>query len=758
MDSFLRGGGKNPVILADRQGIEHALSEHGARMVGREYELLPVYQRAGVFHPKVSAFINTEDAHLLVGSGNLTFGGWGGNAELVEHFHSDNAPRLIEDCADFLELLATGDVAEVAAQETVMTFAHHLRHKVQGKPDTGRLRLAHNAGQTIAEQLREEADRLGGAMRICIAAPFYDANGAAISKLRESLSCDEIWGYVHSAGQVQGTRSSNWPHGQPNCLRAANFDMPWASDPRRLHAKAIEVVCRSGRLVFSGSANATVAGLFGPNSEAGVLRIFPDSQRAWAITPSSPPPKMDWEEHAEEELTGENASYVISAELKGEKIAGHILGPWPQPEGNLFCEIAGELIELGPVAIEPSGAFQISSKSVAELSWQTGRIVLTILADEDKAAGFLSVKAITELTRKTGAAGARILAILSGTETPSDVAAIISWFHEDPERMPRALAGARGDGEAGPVVEQTFNAAAFDVHDKGLESGTGAEGHRHAGYTYTMRALLDAFRKSRGPFNEEAWAAKDRGELDTQAEKDLARDEKKNELAIGSFEQLLSYAMAAENGGAHGEPMLALAHYLTDRLRPPAETVLGWLDRIERGLVGGLEGEFAKDLVTLSVIEVANSPGRERLAKARRLLIRHELVSGLASPDLDRLGAIASTLPLQIKLDEALVKLASARIAAEELERLLSIPTEHPLPSFPELETHVLWPRLRQLHEIPEKRSRLQCVVKPVSSCPSCHIGLSSSAAEDLRLTGVSRCDNRCNRLIAVVRETDDEA
>jgi hypothetical protein len=62
-------------------------------MVGREYELIPVHNNQGVFHPKVSAFVGTDNAHVLIGSGNLTFGGWGGNLEVAEHFHAGSCNR-----------------------------------------------------------------------------------------------------------------------------------------------------------------------------------------------------------------------------------------------------------------------------------------------------------------------------------------------------------------------------------------------------------------------------------------------------------------------------------------------------------------------------------------------------------------------------------------------------------------------------------------------------------------------------------------
>ncbi|MGR3495497.1 hypothetical protein, partial [Citreimonas sp.] len=83
LDALLRGGGRNALILADPEGVRAGLSEEGARRVGRDYEIEAVAcANHGVFHAKVGALFGDDDAHLLVGSGNLTFAGWGGNLEL----------------------------------------------------------------------------------------------------------------------------------------------------------------------------------------------------------------------------------------------------------------------------------------------------------------------------------------------------------------------------------------------------------------------------------------------------------------------------------------------------------------------------------------------------------------------------------------------------------------------------------------------------------------------------------------------------
>src|SRR5690554_784418 len=144
IDALIRGGARNPTILSDPEGVRAGLSELGARLVGRDYELLPVERIGGVFHPKLSAFLGDDDAHLLVGSGNLTFGGWGGNFEQIEHLHPSFAPEAIADAAEFLELLELDERIRLPATDKLGQTADALRKAVKGKPGAGRIRLVHN--------------------------------------------------------------------------------------------------------------------------------------------------------------------------------------------------------------------------------------------------------------------------------------------------------------------------------------------------------------------------------------------------------------------------------------------------------------------------------------------------------------------------------------------------------------------------------------------------------------------------------------
>ena len=84
LDALVRGRASGALIFSDPEGVRAALSEEGARRVGRDYEIAPIARSgSGIFHPKVSIFAQKDDVHLLVGSGNLTFSGWGGNLECL---------------------------------------------------------------------------------------------------------------------------------------------------------------------------------------------------------------------------------------------------------------------------------------------------------------------------------------------------------------------------------------------------------------------------------------------------------------------------------------------------------------------------------------------------------------------------------------------------------------------------------------------------------------------------------------------------
>lgn len=78
------GGSTDITIAGDRNELQEAVSRYAGQFnyLGKSYLLVPA-ETKGAFHPKLLLRMSNKGARLMFGSGNLTFGGWGGNQELA---------------------------------------------------------------------------------------------------------------------------------------------------------------------------------------------------------------------------------------------------------------------------------------------------------------------------------------------------------------------------------------------------------------------------------------------------------------------------------------------------------------------------------------------------------------------------------------------------------------------------------------------------------------------------------------------------
>lgn len=286
LDALTRGGGRRTIIVADVDGVRAALGEWGARGVGRAYQVEPIGVSGGIFHPKVMVLAGAGECHLLVGSGNLTFGGWGGNLEVLEHLHPSFAPEAFADAADWFEDLATSPRFRHGAQGTFTEVADIFRASARLSRATGAFRLLHGSSGSISEEIAAIADEIGGARRLVVVSPFFDS-GAAVDDLCSLLGLQEAHLHAHPAGTVFASHGANWPVASKCAVKAITVDV--VDDDRQLHGKLLEISCRNGRILVSGSANATTAALGARgNVEAVVARIERTRRSAWSLTKADP--------------------------------------------------------------------------------------------------------------------------------------------------------------------------------------------------------------------------------------------------------------------------------------------------------------------------------------------------------------------------------------------------------------------------------------------------------------------------------------
>jgi hypothetical protein len=420
-------------ILVDAFGLKSALSETGARKIGRDYLVEPVLVKNGIFHPKIGVLGSPNDEiHLIVGSGNLTFGGWGGNLECVEHLHPSFAASAFRDAAIFLESVASNPrLTHGAADACMKTSALLLKAGRTGK-DNGQIRILHSLETPILAQVANYAADLGGAQRLTVMSPYFDG-GAAIQGLANQLGLSKVHIHNHPAGAVKGSFGTDWPHAASaiiapvNIQRLSGSALDESAD-RLLHAKMFEIVCAKGRIVIAGSANATMPALGDKqNVEVCVLRILPKASESWVLVPCLPPSfNIDALKDVE---SRDDACGVLRATAEGDMVTGQALSPKPRGRCR-FVLISGDntLKELETI-VEMDGTFTVVVPDLMNEFFNANRIVieLTSLDTGYSAKGFLSISGYNGVMGRLGKHGRVIADFLSGHDAPGDAVLILEW-------------------------------------------------------------------------------------------------------------------------------------------------------------------------------------------------------------------------------------------------------------------------------------------------------------------------------------------
>jgi hypothetical protein len=122
-------------VVVDADGYASSLMERGASRVGRDYTLIPILV-SGVFHPKCTYLSGPDGDLLLVGSGNLTFGGYGRNVEVLEVLQPNVHPQAFLDFANFLEVLMERPSLETPNRACITNFASFARSAAATATDT----------------------------------------------------------------------------------------------------------------------------------------------------------------------------------------------------------------------------------------------------------------------------------------------------------------------------------------------------------------------------------------------------------------------------------------------------------------------------------------------------------------------------------------------------------------------------------------------------------------------------------------------
>ncbi|KAB2684431.1 hypothetical protein [Brucella tritici] len=745
LDRLIRGGGRQALILADPEGVRSGLSEEGARRAGRDYDIEPVACTTGVFHPKMSVFASDDDIHLLVGSGNLTFGGWGGNMEVVEHLHPSFAPDAINDAADMFELIALSERIRTEAGPACIRLAESLRRVNRPATTTGNIRLIHSVGGSVATEIQRFAGELGGARRITIVSPYHDLDGRGVDALADALSCDDVQLHAHPHGTVRGLRSASWPFEGTRERSAVEIATLFQADHRALHAKAIEILCRRGRLLIAGSANSTHAGLFGANVEASVLRIQRNSLLGWKPVPALPPERSEAEVAEEDEDTSDTIG-ILRASLESGTVKATVIAPAIRGRVSVYLKTVRTTHELGYAYINGAGRLSIDAPGLEREAWENGRLVLRVEQFDKVLEGFVTITAATELVRRAGPMAPRLFAILAGNETPADVAAMLAWFREDPARLPRAAAISTAS-----TPEDKGEGSAF-VHLGSLEgvlfdnSDPADGGERSVAWEHAMALLRSAFSTARGPWNVGGETDDDEEDDRDAREKRIREYDQQNVRSLENFEALLPRMI--EQGSASADPILALAltHFVTDRIRPPAAKVRAWLGQILPA-ISSYAGAVADQALASLLVYYGTDGAPNRAARVRRALLKRDVDVLTLDPQ------ICATIPAFMELIAQdfnavafITEIVRSKTAGEEVrDYLFAAASGAAFDNSVLLAKSEHWPKLEKALIDPELFKKFYIFETPPTACPRCYMNFPRASSVDLRQLGVTSC---CGRLI----------
>lgn len=269
-----RAGCSDTWLIADAEGYRSSLLERRSMRVGQEYRLVPVALPNGVFHPKC-IYLGSDDGDLLlVGSGNVTFGGHGKNAEVFEALSPDQAATAFRDFAEFLEAIGTRPDIAIANPDWVDDFAQRARRAAQkGRDQAGAspVRLLHPVLRPIIDQLAEVIEPHGACTEAVVMSPYHDRDAYALRELGERLGRPRLCIAVTEEGKspFPFEEAASWP--TPASPVRPNFQ-----DSRFVHAKWCEFATPSHKVLLTGSVNATRKALTTTdNVELGVVRLLP---------------------------------------------------------------------------------------------------------------------------------------------------------------------------------------------------------------------------------------------------------------------------------------------------------------------------------------------------------------------------------------------------------------------------------------------------------------------------------------------------
>lgn len=363
------------------------------------------------------------------------------------------------------------------------------------------------------------------------------------------------------------------------------------------------------------------------------------------------------------------------------------------------------------------------------------------------------------MSRRAGAFAARLFAILTGTETPADVAAIISWLHEDPRRLgvstDRGIydgagsSGNRADADATIAVAELTPS----YFDHLLQDGDPDE-FASPRWSRFMEQVLAAFRERRGPLGPTAAGHKgeDEDDDDVQGIAEPSPADPALDKSFAALERFLELLLSPENAPRHAVTAFDCVQYVCERLRPDSVRASAWLEKLITKLIKtGVTDQRRADVAAaiLTQLGARSEPGGDRLARARLLALRFD-VAGLPPPP-DLAQGFQSVLIQTAEFADLWRRMQSIRTYAEQARAYLSaLESGQQSHDYDVLLAEVPQERrfLEEAVGSPKWPDRILPLPKWTDACPRCHRMLPTGEVQSLRTKSIATARNCCCRIL----------
>lgn len=564
-------------MLSDIEGYRASLADVGAVGVGRDYDLVPVRCRTGVFHPKIA--LMTDEAgeiRATVGSGNLTFGGWGYNNEILEYLRPGRDSACFADLVSMLESM----MRETAPQGRLDCVTPpdlgpfiELGRKAAAIPGDGGSRLLHTMDRPLDEQIREMADDLGGAVSVCVVSPFFSGHHG-VRLLCESLRCERVSVAVPSIAPSV----FDFDAAAANGMKVSPVACDTFSDDRSLHSKLFDIECVNGRLIVAGSANATVPALTGANVEAVVARIH-DRTPVFGWSPCMA--------YKEVSLTGEEepknrGGAALVLEYGDGTLSGRIVGAdGVSGEWEAALAAGARRAAAGKVAVADDGSFTfVMPGDVDPLSFGSSVQVIFVRGSEE-VRGWLVLRGFLDAMNRRGPLAREIGRLVAGFGTPAGMASILEFIAREPGALLEAAERTGGGRKANTPSGHLFVTGAFSTKSALDMKETWRAGSGSYAQDDLIDALVRHLARALPGGNDDAGDDEDEEKLDGAGERPQGRQGQgrnppgkgqriKKQIIERAFTQLFTKLEKSPAGPSRGNALYVLFDMIS-RIVPRAE-------------------------------------------------------------------------------------------------------------------------------------------------------------------------------------------